>query len=306
MTATLLAGTTARLAAAGLATARQDAELLLARVLGTTRLALRVESRRPVSADGRAALARLVARRVRQEPLQYLLGEAEFCRLTLAVGPGVFIPRPETEELVERARRGLARLEARSASAVTGAPGPVDGVPSSGPLVVDLCTGSGAVACALATHGPPPLTVWAVERSPAAARWARANVDRLGLAPRVTVLEGDLFAPLAGRELEGRLDLITANPPYLASATLGTLPAEVRDWEPREALDGGPDGAAVILRILAAAPEWLGAGGTLLVEIQEDQAAWVRARAGADPRYGTVAVHRDFRGAERLLEARRV
>jgi release factor glutamine methyltransferase len=280
----VLAATTARLAEAGLQTARLDAELLLARVLGTTRLGLHVEPRRPVPVAGLAALAGLVARRARQEPLQYLLGEAEFCGLILGVGPGVFVPRPETELLVERA--------------VTGHPTPEGGV------AVDLCTGSGAVACALATRRPE-VRIWAVEREADAARWARANVGALGLQDRVTVMEGDLFAPLAGQGLEGRLDLVTANPPYLAGPTLGALPAEVRDWEPRVALDGGSGGTAVVARILVAAPDWLRTGGTLLVEIGEDQGAWVRARVGADPRYEALTVHRDFRGAERLLEARR-
>jgi release factor glutamine methyltransferase len=161
------------------------------------------------------------------------------------------------------------------------------------------------VACALAA-GNPAIEVWAVEREAAAARFARTNVERLDLHHRVTVLQGDLFAPLVGEGLLERADLVTANPPYLAGSTLSDLPAEVRDWEPRAALDGGPDGTAIVARILDTAPAWLRPGGTLLVEIGEDQGEWAKARAGGDPRYRAITVHRDFRGAERLLEARRV
>ena len=292
----LLSGATAALRSAGIATARQDAELLTARVLGTTRLGLSLEPRLTVDAARGNALRALVARRARQEPLQYLLGEAEFAGLPLGVGPGVFVPRPETEALVERALAALA----------DGSRGPSAGGPSAGsPVALDLCTGSGAVACALAARRGD-LLVWAVEREPTAAAWARANVARLGLDARVTVLEGDLFAPLRGRGLAGRCDVVAANPPYLAESVLATLPADVRDWEPRVALDGGPDGTAVVGRLLEEAPDWLRPGGTLVVEIGEDQGAWVRARIAGDPRYETGIVHRDFRGCERTLEARRV
>ena len=292
----LLSGATAALRSAGIATARQDAELLTARVLGTTRLGLSLEPRLTVDAARGNALRALVARRARQEPLQYLLGEAEFAGLTLGVGPGVFVPRPETEALVERALAALA----------DGSRGPSAGGPSAGsPVALDLCTGSGAVACALADRRAD-LVVWAVEREPAAAAWARANVARLGLGGRVTVMDGDLFAPLAGQGLAGRCDVIAANPPYLAESTLATLPAEVGEWEPRAALDGGPDGTQVVARILDGAPDWLRPGGTFVVEIGEDQGAWVRARIAGDPRYETGIVHRDFRGCERTLEARRV
>jgi len=292
-----LAEATAALEAAGIPTARPDAEYLAARVLGTTRLALHVEPRRPLHGPARATLRDLVARRARQEPLQYLLGEAEFAGLTLQVGPGVFVPRPETEALVGRARAAL------DAGRGGGAPAGDGSTPA--PVVIDLCTGSAAVACALAAGGGG-LAVWAVEREPAAAAWGRANVARLGLGAWVRVVEGDLFTPLQGRGLAGRCDVVAANPPYLAESILATLPSEVRDWEPRAALDGGPGGTRVVAEILAEAPRWLRSGGTLLVEIAEDQGAWARARVADDPRYEGGTVDPDFRGCERLLEARRV
>jgi release factor glutamine methyltransferase len=269
-----------RLHAAGIATARQDAELLLARVLGTTRLALHLEPARQVAPAAVADLEALLARRAGHEPLQYVLGAEEFAGVRLAVGPGVFVPRPETELLVERA---LALC------------------PDGPALVLDLCTGSGAVACALAVRRPR-CAVWAVELSPAAARWARANVEAVGVAGRVRVVEGDLFGPVA--QLAGCSDLVVANPPYIASAARPDLPGEVRDWEPAVALDGGPDGLAVIQRILTDAPRFVRPGGAVLLEIGHDHADRLRAHLASDPRYDCPVFHRDLLGYERVLEVR--
>jgi release factor glutamine methyltransferase len=280
--AALLRAATARLAAAGIPTARQDAETFLARALGVSRLGLYTTARGPVPDAARVAFESLLERRARHEPVEYLLGEAEFSGVTLGLGPGVFIPRPETQTLVERA---LA----------LGLPGEA--------TVVDLCTGSGAIACALAASRPG-WTVWAVEQATPAVACARANVRRLGLDGRVHVLAGDLFTPLGGRVVAGAADLIVANPPYLAGPLLVTLPIEVRDWEPRAALDGGVDGLDVIRRVLAHAPEWLRPGGVLLVEIGEEQGPAVRRLAEATP-WAAAQVHRDFLGQERVLEARR-
>lgn len=277
----VLPAAASRLREAGLVTARQDAEALLARVLGTTRLGLYTTGRAPVPGEALAAFDALVARRARHEPLQYLLGETEFSGLVLAVGPGVFIPRPETEELVQRA---LALG------------------PGTAATVLDLCTGSGAIACALAARRPH-WRVSAVEQARPAAAWARRNVRRLGLDGRVRVLEGDLWAPLAGHVPPGAVDLVVANPPYLAAPLVPALPAEVRDWEPRDAIDGGADGLAVIRRLLREGPAWLRPGGAMLVEIGEEHGPVATALAGADPRYAEVRVHRDFRGQPRVLEA---
>jgi release factor glutamine methyltransferase len=271
-----------RLEEAGIATPRQDAEALLARALGTTRLGLYTRGCAPVPDDVLADFHGLLTRRARQEPLQYLLGTAEFCGLELAVGPGVFIPRPETEGLVDRA---LALELAPAAS------------------VLDLCAGSGALACALAARRPD-WRVWAVEQASVAAGWARANVRRLGLDGRVRILEGDLWAPLAGHVRPGAVDLVVANPPYLAAPLLPALQAEVREWEPRDALDGGTDGLNVIRRLLREGPAWLRSGGVMLVEIGEEHGAAVAALA-ADPGHAEVRVHRDFRGQDRILEVRR-
>jgi release factor glutamine methyltransferase len=280
--ATTLQAAGARLADAGIATARQDAETLLARVLGTTRVGL-FTGQAGVPGTAREVLEALLARRAQQEPLQYILCETEFCGLRLTLGPGVFIPRPETEAVVERA---LAL-----------------GLPERA-TVLDLCTGSGAIACALGMRRPD-WTIWAVERADAAAECARANVRRLGLAGRVRVCAGDLFEPLRGVLPVGTVDLVVANPPYLATPLLPTLPVEVRDWEPQVALDGGAEGLDVIRRLLAEAPVWLRPEGGLLVEIGEEQGPATRALVEGDGRYAEARVHRDFRDCERVIAVRR-
>ena len=237
-------------------------------------------------APGSAVFEALVARRTRHEPIQYLLGEVEFCGLALGLGPGVFIPRPETEGLVERAL----------------ALGPPEGA-----TVLDLCTGSGAVACALAARRPG-WTVWAVERAGAGGR----------------MRPGERAAPRArrarpgarGRSLRAARGCRAARAPWISwwrtrptspRRILPALPVEVRDWEPREALDGGPDGLdGHSPAARRCARSGFGPGGGLLAEIGEEQGPAARALVAADGAVSAEAcVHRDFRGCERVLEARR-
>jgi len=281
--ATMLGDACGRLVAAGLPTARQDAEMLLAHVLGTTRLGLYAAGPTPVLGSALKEFEGLVVRRCQHEPIQYILGETEFCGLRLELGPGVFIPRPETEALVDRA-------------AALGPPGSA--------TVLEVCTGSGAIACALAMRRPG-WTVWAVERDDPAVACARANVRRLPLESRVHVRAGDLFTPLEGTVSPGAADLVVANPPYLSTPILPTLPAEVRAWEPRAALDGGIDGLDVIRRLVAEAAGWLRPAGWLLLEIGEEQGAAIRGLVAANGRYAEARVLRDFRGCDRVLEVRR-
>jgi release factor glutamine methyltransferase len=224
------------------------------------------------------ALQAMVARRVAGEPLQYVVGWAPFGRLRLLVGPGVFVPRPETEGLADRA---ATRLRAR---------GP-------GPTAVDLCAGAGAIACFLAAE-VPGARVLATELDPAALAWARRNTERYG----VELLAGDLDAPLPA-ELAGRVDVLCANVPYVPSGAIPTLPRDVRDHEPRLALDGGPDGLDVLRRVAAVAGRWLARGGFLLCEIGEDQgeaAAALLAGAGL----AEIAVLPDLAGGDRVVEGR--
>jgi len=212
-----------------------------------------------------AGLAAMVDRRAAGQPLEHILGWAEFGGLRIAVDPGVFVPRRRTEFLVRQAI-ALARRPAA-------APRPV--------VVLDLCCGSGAVGAALAA-GLDQAELYAADIDPAAVRCARRNVAAAG----GQVYEGDLYAPLPGR-LRGRIDILAANVPYVPTGAVGLLPAEARVHEPRVALDGGADGLDVLRRVTAGAPQWLAPGGHLLVETSEPQAPLAieaAARDGLIPR----------------------
>lgn len=276
--ASSLAGGAARLGEAGLDSARHDAELLLAAVLGTDRLSLYVEPKRPVDGEAAARYLELIDRRAGHEPVQYILGWEEFRGLRLTVTPDVLIPRPETEGLVERALELLAGLDHA--------------------VVADVGTGSGAIACALAA-ARPDLELLAVDQSLGALAVASDNVRTLGLASRVRLLAGDLFGPLAS--LRGSLDMVVANPPYLPAMTLGSLPAEVARFEPRLALDGGPDGMRVLRRLIAEAPAHLRPGGWLIMEIGEEQAGALASLMAAEG-FSAIGARRDLRGVERYIE----
>jgi release factor glutamine methyltransferase len=252
---------TRELAAAGCVSARAEADWLLE------------------EAVDEESLRAMVARRVAGEPLQYVIGWAPFGPLRLAVGPGVFVPRPETEGLADRA---ATRLRSRPEPRVA----------------VDVCTGSGAIACFLAAE-VPGARVLATELDPGALAWARGNADRYG----VELLAGDLDEPLPA-VLAGRVDVLCANVPYVPSGAIATLPTDVRDHEPRLALDGGPDGLDVLRRLVARAGHWLAPGGGLLCEIGEDQAETGVALLTAAGLV-EVAVHPDLVGRDRILEGTR-
>ena len=259
----------------------------------------------PASAGGRSTrFDRLVGRRASGEPLQYVLGRWPFRSVELAVDPRVLIPRPETEQVVGVA---LAELAA-------GPPNPVPG--RTGPVCVDLGTGSGAIALSLAVEaGPscPGLEVWATDDSADALAVASANLTAAAPAvaavgARVHLTSGSWFAALPGT-LAGRVDLMVANPPYVAEEEFADLDPTVRDWEPVGALvaaDGasGVGGMADVEAIVAGAPGWLRPGGALVVEIaphQADAAVDAARRAG----FGTVRTERDLAGRVRMLVARR-
>jgi len=277
---------TRALAAAGCVSARAEADWLLE------------------EAVDEESLRAMVARRVAGEPLQYVIGWAPFGPLRLAVGPGVFVPRPETEGLADRAATRLrSRPEPAEGSGEPQGGAPVDregsGEPRGGAPVrrvaVDVCTGSGAIACFLAAE-VPGARVLATELDPGALAWARRNADRYG----VELLAGDLDEPLPAA-LAGRVDVLCANVPDVPSGAIATLPTDVRDHEPRLALDGGPDGLDVLRRLVARAGHWLAPGGGLLCEIGEDQAETGVALLTAAGLV-EVAVHPDLVGRDRILE----
>ena len=268
----------ASLERAGVESPRADAEWLLAFVLGVDRFAMYVQPTRQLALRDAERYRELVQRRSSRVPLQHLLGFEEFHGMRLAVTPGVLIPRPETEGLVQWA---IEMLRAEQAS-----------------LVADVGTGSGAIACALA-RSIPGLRVVAIERSLSALAVAATNVAALDLVGRVMLLGGDLLDPVSALQL----DAVIANPPYLPTGVLASLPPEVAGFEPRQALDGGGDGLAVIRRIVAATPFALRPQGRLVMEIGEDQAgsaASLLAAAG----FTDIEARRDLVGRERYITGR--
>jgi release factor glutamine methyltransferase len=272
-----------RLAAAGIATARADAEWLLAGLLGRGRAGLLVVLDEGLPAPLAARFETAVARRARREPLQQVLGWEEFRGLRLAVTPDVLVPRPETELLVDWA---LALLP----------PGPA----AVRPLVMDVGTGSGCIACAIA-HERPDAAVVAVDRSAAALAVARANVARHGLAGRVRLVAGDLLGAV-GR---GRIDLIVANLPYLPGPSIAGLEPEVSRHEPRLALDGGPDGLDALRRLVPASAAVLRPGGGLALETSGPAQAAAVAGLAAAAGFVEVAVRADLAGVGRFVAGRR-
>jgi release factor glutamine methyltransferase len=282
----LLAEGIARLADPALPTARQDAEWLLAGVLRTERFALYLEPAQAVAPDLAERFRALVERRAGHEPLQHLLGFEDFRGLRLRVTPDALIPRPETEGLVEWALELLGE--------------PPPSARRADMVVVDVGTGSGAIACALAS-ARPDIQVFALDTSLGALAVAADNVRALGLDGRVRLLAGDLLEPLG--TAPGRFDMVVANLPYLPSALIPSLPREVRDFEPRAALDGGPDGLRALRRLVTAAPAALRPGGWLVLEIGEDQAGALASLMGAEG-FVDIAARRDLRGAERYVAGR--
>ena len=275
---------TARLRSAGIENPGLDAGLLLAFALKTTREKLLLMDRAPLDNDGAAGFGRLLDRRAEGECAAYLLGFKEFRGLDFAVTPDVLVPRPDTETLVEAALAALPKPEE-------------PGLPS--PALLDLCTGSGAVAIAL-KHELPFLEVYATDISPGALAVAWKNAARLlgngRLLPDIHFLEGDLFEPVPPR----RFDLITANPPYVPAAEIPNLSREVR-FEPQVALDGGEDGLDLIRRIAGDAPAFLHSWGRLLMEADPRQMPEI-ARILEKKGYRNVRLHRDLSGQDRVIE----
>jgi release factor glutamine methyltransferase len=265
-----LAETTERLSDAGCETPRVDAEILLAHVLGAARSELALEAARKLSRREEKELERLASRRATREPLAYVLGEWGFRQLMLAVDRRVLVPRPETEVVVERCLAWLSGI--------------------AEPRVLDVGTGSGAVALALADEHPGAL-VTGIDASPDALEVAGANALRTELA--VTLREWDLFHGLP----EGPWDLVVSNPPYVLPEEIDMLEPEVREWEPREALIGVGATDAVARGALGVLEE----GGALVLEIAAADAARAAALL-ADLGYVEVTTTRDLAGRERVVE----
>jgi len=278
-----LRAATDRLAAAGVPDPGVDAELLLAHVLGTSRggvQAAGIRGDRLAPTDA-ATLGDLVDRRATRVPLQHLTGLAPFRQLVLQVGPGVFVPRPETEIVAQFA------IDSLSAAA------------SPTPIGVDLGTGSGALALAMATEVPHAL-VYGVEKSPDAFVWARGNAEFVG-ATNARIVRGDLDTALS--ELDGTVDVVVSNPPYVPDDAIPRDP-EVRFHDPEAALYGGPDGLDVVRLVSRAGLRLAHTGGTIVIEHGEWQGEAVRDILSADG-WRAAATHPDLTRRDRATTALR-
>jgi release factor glutamine methyltransferase len=241
------------LAKKGVSSPRLQVELLLAHALSMPRMKLYLNFERPLSASELDAIRGLIQRRGQREPLQYIVGSTSFCGLEMALDRRVLIPRPETELLAERAWKFLQNY-----------PAP--------PVSLDLCTGSGCLAIALARN-VPSAEVHATDVSAEALEVARGNARNHGVSDRIHWHRGDLLAAVP---VEARFDLIVSNPPYVPSARIETLQPEVREHEPRGALDGGADGLDFYRRLAAQAHPFLRPGGRVMVELDDDGAEATR------------------------------
>ncbi len=277
----LLTWTTDWLGTKGADSPRLDAEVLLAHVRGCPRIALYTAFDTPVADAERARFRELVKRRGEGEPVAYLVGSREFFSLALTVTPDVLIPRPETEGLVVRA---LDLLKDTAA-----------------PRVIDVGTGSGAIAVTLAKH-LPRATVVATDISAPAITVARANAERHGVADRVAFVEADL---LDDPQAAGPWDVIVSNPPYVRDDEYPALPRDVRDHEPKGALVAGPTGVEIVARLAGQATERLAPGGWLLVEIGPSTAAAAEASLAAHDALEPGPTLKDMAGLPRIVQARR-
>jgi release factor glutamine methyltransferase len=267
--------------------ARLSAELLLAHVLNVPRIKLYTDYERSLADKQLTDFRQLVKRAGEQEPIAYLTGKAHFFNLEFEVTRDVLIPRPDTETIVENVLQ-LARHETDMQT----------------PRVLDLCTGSGCIAAAIAAHLKTS-TVLATDASAAAVVVAKRNIEKLGLTERVTVEMGDLFEPVS-RVVDARpFDLIVANPPYIPTGQIEALDRSVKDYEPKMALDGGIDGLEIHRRILTSAPQHLVPRGRIYLEIMFDQGEAALELAKQHDAFEGATIIKDNTGKNRVLMVRK-
>ncbi|MEP6559701.1 MAG: peptide chain release factor N(5)-glutamine methyltransferase [Nakamurella sp.] len=278
-----IATAAASLERAGVPSPSVDAEELAAHLLGTSRTRLGMTPL--VESTWVEQYLNLVVQRAQRIPLQYLVGSVQFGRAQLAVGPGVFIPRPETESLLDWALDAIAEV--------------------ANPVVIDLCTGSGAIAVAISAARPDARVV-GIERSPAALSWARRNVvahiDAGGSS--VELRGGDIADQRLLADLDGTADLVTANPPYVPDGTV--VEPEVSGFDPAEAVFGGPDGLAIIKPLISIAAGLLKVGGVLAIEHHDTQGDSVPDLLRLRRVLTDVSDHQDLTGRPRFVTATRV
>lgn len=277
----ILDWTREHLAKSGSESARLEAEVLLAHAMGLQRIQLYVNYQQVLTDAERARMRELVTRRATGEPVAYLVGFREFFSLPIKVNRAVLIPRPETETLVVEAMTALQQHAAQT------------------PRLLDLCTGSGCIAVAIAKN-VQGVQVTATDLSADSLTVAQDNAAALRVADRIEFLHGDLFAAVPP---ESRFHVVASNPPYVASAEIAGLSRDVRNHEPHHALDGGPDGLDLVRIIVRQAPEFLVPGGRLLIEVSPEQIPAVGALIESDARYSAQVTFKDFAGLPRIVSA---
>lgn len=262
----------------GIESPRLEAQILLSHILKCKRIDLYVRSEDETTEEQRTAFKTMIKKRVEGCPVAYLVGQREFYQLAFDVNPSVLIPRPETEFLVVECLRLLKGKES--------------------PSLLDIGTGSGCIALSIA-HQHPTVRLAAVDISADALAVARANAAKYGLSERVRFLEGDLFAPVASEQF----DIVVSNPPYVSENEMAALAKDIRDYEPRLALFGGPDGLAVYRRLIADAARHLERGGHLVLEIGATQEKAVRSLIEQQLGLEVIATRLDGQKLPRIIVA---
>lgn len=265
-----------------------DAEVLLAHLLRCERKELLIHPERALSGGEMERFRRLVERRAGREPVQYITGEVEFRGLLFKVNREVLIPRPETEFLVEEAIHSLGERDV--------------GGEGRDITVLDLCTGSGCIAISIARELPYS-RVYAVDISEGALEAARENAERHGVEDRAIFLPGDLFEGTEPLGLEGEIDLIISNPPYVSKKEMEKLQPEIKEYEPIQALYGGEDGLDFYRRIIDEAPFYLSHGGLLILEIGYGQSESVQKLLEEEGSFTEIEMKKDLAGIERVIKA---
>jgi release factor glutamine methyltransferase len=270
---------------AGLTTPRLDAEVLLAETLAMDRVGLYTHFDRPLQPEELTRFKKLIRRRLQHEPVAYIIGKREFWSLTFKVTPDVLIPRPETEILVAEALKVLAHPEKKERNS----------------RILEVGTGSGAISVALAKELPAASLV-ATDLSEKALSIAQENASRHGVRERIHFLQGDLFGPL---EKGSAFDLIITNPPYIAQDDFPSLPPDVRNFEPRVALDGGKDGLTFFRNVLPRVGEFLSPEGWFLAEIGAGQEQKIRQIAQENDQFASCDFVPDLSGIKRVFKAQK-
>ena len=271
----------------GIQNPRLNAELLLAYSLNVSREGLYVHLHDPIGEEEKKALEEMINRRLSGEPLQYILGHQEFWSIDLRVDPRVLIPRADTEFLVEEALSILSKISSEKP-----------------PTVLEIGTGSGAVAISLAREVRNVFLV-ATDISRKALRLARQNAKENAVLEKIAFIHGDLFSPFRLLEEREPFDLILSNPPYIARSEIGNLAREVKDFEPIIALDGGEDGFDFHRRIISRCPKYLRRGGWLLLEVGQGQACEGSEMLEKTGRFSPIERIQDLSGIERVLKAQK-